>query len=163
MSMMRIPGGEEDLAAFLKAHPNVKVRTVNRMSAHDQATPAGRPTGVIETQPRVKPIKERSRIEQQMSDQIKEAGLQPPIEWPSQHKPFPDRKFVVDFAWPDIKLVLEVDGAVHRIKGTFKSQFERGFYFLRDGWRVLHVGGDDVRGGAALYWLKELMGRNGNA
>lgn len=164
MAMMRI-ANDEALEEFLKKHPSVKVRSVRLMDAGDKAEPAGRPR-LPHSLPRPpKNAKPRSAIEQSMSDQIKGAGLPPVIEWPSQHKPFPDRKFTVDFAWPagtipgqpKRKIILEVDGAVHRIKGTFKSSFERGALLMIAGWEVLHVGGDDVRGGAALYWLKELL------
>ena len=74
-----------------------------------------------------------------------------------QFRPFPDRKWKLDFAWPRFKLALEVDGAVHRIKATFKSSFERGFWLLRAGWIVLHVGGDQVRSGEAVQWLEQLL------
>jgi hypothetical protein len=45
----------------------------------------------------------------------------------------------------------------HRIKGKFKRDIEKRALALLAGWRVLEVGGDEVRSGRALVWLRELL------
>lgn len=94
-----------------------------------------------------------SPIEAQMAQQLALAAAEGAIPSPvAQYKPLDDRRFRLDFAWPDGRLALEVDGAVHRIKGAFKKSFERQYLLLMAGWTVLHVGGDEVRSGKALQW-----------
>jgi very-short-patch-repair endonuclease len=95
-----------------------------------------------------------SEIEEQMAEQIWLCKLPEPVR---QFQPFPQRKWKIDFAWPRYKLALEVDGAVHRIKSVFKSSFERGYWLMRADWRVLHVGGDQVRSGEAVTWIEQLL------
>ena len=148
---------DEALTVFLRAR-HVKVHAeaklvqpmgaTGRWAKHEKAAKKPKP---------VKPPKPRSEIEQMLSDQIKAAGLPAPIEWPAQHAPIEYRKYRVDFSWPDKKLIVDVDGAVHRIKGTFKASFERGYLLLKGGWKVLHVGGDQVRDGTAVEWVKDLF------
>lgn len=98
-----------------------------------------------------------SAIEESMAQQIKAAGLQAPIR---EYTPLPDRKFRLDFAWPwppPRQFGLEVQGAVHRIKGRWKAESERRALLLLAGWRILEVNGDDVRSGRALKWLIKLL------
>src|SRR3972149_4788558 len=95
-----------------------------------------------------------SAIEEDMARQIKLAGLPVPQ---SQFKAIPGRKFAMDLAWPDRKIGLEVQGMVHRIKGRFKQDIEKRALLMFAGWRVLEVGGDEVRNGKALEWTKRLL------
>lgn len=74
------------------------------------------------------------------------------------------RKWRLDFAWPDDKIAVEVEG------GTWTNgRHSRGAGFAADcekyaraailGWTVLRVTGDHVKSGQALQWLEELMER----
>ncbi len=101
----------------------------------------------------------RSEIEAMMAQQIKLSGLPVPEE---QYKPFLDRKYLVDFCWPSLRVIVEVDGSVHRIKKSFKLAFERNFLLLMADWKVLHVGGDDVRSGRAVQWIEKLLEQGQN-
>lgn len=65
----------------------------------------------------------------------------------------PGRKFELDFAWPDRRFGVEVDGMAHRTKERFKKDFEKHALAMIHGWRVLRVGGHDVRSGRAAAWL----------
>lgn len=69
----------------------------------------------------------------------------------------PDRDFEMDFAWPALRAGLEVQGLAHRIKGKFKRDIEKRALAMLAGWRVLEVGGDQVRSGKALEWLRMLL------
>ncbi len=97
-----------------------------------------------------------SEIEEMMYFQIDLSDLPRPTR---QYRPLPDRNYKLDFAWPDRKIALEVDGAVHRIKGTFARSFEREYFLKMAGWTVLHVGGAEVRSGAALDWITNILER----
>lgn len=79
-----------------------------------------------------------------------------------QFKFHPVRKWAFDFAWPQRKVALEVDGGVHT-----GGRHTRGAGFTEDcvkantalimGWRVLRATGDQVKSGQALEWLEALL------
>ena len=69
------------------------------------------------------------------------------------------RKYRLDFAWPEVKFGIEVDGAVHRIKSRFHSDREKQALALLAGWRILPVTGKHVRDGRAIRWAAELLFR----
>lgn len=72
------------------------------------------------------------------------------------------RKWRFDFAWPQRKVALEVDGGVHT-----GGRHTRGAGFTEDcekvnaavilGWRVLRVTGEHVKGGEAIQWVESLL------
>lgn len=67
------------------------------------------------------------------------------------------RKFELDFAWPQRKLAVEVQGMAHRIKAKFKADLEKRALALLDGWKVLEVGGNQIRSGVAVQWVERLL------
>ena len=67
------------------------------------------------------------------------------------------RDLELDFAWPAVKVAVEIQGMAHRIKGKWKRDIEKRALALLAGWRVLEVGGDQVRSGQALEWLRALL------
>lgn len=69
------------------------------------------------------------------------------------------RKFRFDFVMLPLclRLAVEIDGQVHRIKGRFHSDREKGNLALAAGWRVLHVGSDQVASGEALELLRAAL------
>lgn len=69
----------------------------------------------------------------------------------------PGREFRLDFAWPDRKVAVEVQGMVHRIKARFKADTEKHCLLVVHGWKVLPVSGDDVRRGRAVQWVESLL------
>jgi len=60
------------------------------------------------------------------------------------------RGWCFDLCWPDLRLAMEVDGAVHRIKARFKSDLAKHQQADRLGYRVLRVSPAQVRDGTAL-------------
>lgn len=92
-----------------------------------------------------------SELEEILSLQLRAAKLQKP----KREYRFCERRWRFDFAWPDIKLAVEVHG------GTYKAgRHTRGRGFAQDrekvnqaqlmGWRVLEFDGNAVRNGTAL-------------
>ena len=63
----------------------------------------------------------------------------------------------LDFAWPDLMLGVEIQGMAHRIKDKFKTDIKKRAQGLLQGWRVLEVGGAEVRDGTAMEWLHQLF------
>lgn len=68
----------------------------------------------------------------------------------------PDRKLELDFCWPELKLGVEVEGAVHRIKERFHGDIEKHALALIHGWTVMRVDGRAIRSGNAIDWLCQL-------
>lgn len=97
----------------------------------------------------------RSEIEELMAYQISVSKLPQPTR---QHNYLEDRGYKADFMWRSHMVALEVDGAVHRTKGSFSVSFERGYLLLIAGWTVLHVGSHQVRSGEALEWITRVLG-----
>ncbi len=99
--------------------------------------------------------KKRSHLEIKFQHQLMLSGLPMPVE---EFYPLADRNFRIDFAYPEQKLAIEIDGAVHRIKGRFHSDLEKHALLLLAGWRVLRVGSEQIKSGIAMGWIKELLG-----
>lgn len=105
---------------------------------------------VLVTQPKV------SKLERRFSQQLADNP-----DLPAHQRNYfflPDRDLELDYAWPLVKVAVEVQGQAHRIKGKFKRDIEKRALALLAGWRVLEVGGDEVRSGRALEWLRQLLG-----
>lgn len=98
----------------------------------------------------------KSAIEEMMAYQLLASALPPHVR---QHHYLPDRNYKGDFMWPERKIALEVDGEVHRIKGTFSVSFQRAYLLMMAGWTVLHVGAHEVRSGEALDWITNVLAR----
>lgn len=80
----------------------------------------------------------------------------------SEFRFHPTRRWRFDWAWPDQRVALEQEGAVWA-----RGRHTRGAGFLKDiekynqaavlGWRVLRLTPQQVRAGAALPLLQELL------
>ena len=53
----------------------------------------------------------------------------------------------------------QAHGQAHRIKGKFKVDMEKRALALLAGLRILEVGGDEIRSGIAIEWVKLLLTR----
>ena len=97
-----------------------------------------------------------SQLEEILYLQIAAEGLPMPDR---QYKFLPDRKFRADFAWPSRKLIVEVQGAEHRIKGRWQGDVERMNLLQLEGWTVLQFTGKMVRNGTAVQTLRKVLRR----
>lgn len=79
-----------------------------------------------------------------------------------------ERKFRFDFAWPQFKVALEVDGGIfnggaHSNPMNILRDMEKGNLATMDGWKVLHFTPSQVKCGMAIADIKRLLavtGRN---
>lgn len=122
----------------------------NYRSRHERIAPPIDEPIIIVPQPE-KVSKLERRFAQQLADNSYIPGHQ------RNYFFLPDRDLELDFAWPGVKVAVEVQGMAHRIKAKFKRDIEKRALALLAGWRVLEVGGDEVRSGRALEWLKVLL------
>lgn len=94
-----------------------------------------------------------SELELMFAKQLSVLQFQPPIR---EYRFMENRDFRFDYAWPDRKIAVEVQGMVHRIRSRFLSDVEKLAMAQIYGWRVLLVAGQDVRSGRAVSWLVTL-------
>jgi very-short-patch-repair endonuclease len=99
-----------------------------------------------------------SEIERRFAQQIRAAGLPEPER---EYYHITGRDFRLDFAWPDKKLGVEIQGMAHRIKSKFHADMEKRILAQLAGWTVLEFSGDMVRHDTAMGWLILMMGRKG--
>lgn len=76
--------------------------------------------------------------------------------------PFPGRRFRFDFAWPDRKLAVEVDGGVwkagkHTRGAGVQVDAEKSVLAWEAGWRVMRVTPELVRSGRALRAIELVL------
>lgn len=64
-----------------------------------------------------------------------------------------------DLCWPELRIAIEVDGAVHRIKERFKADLPKYQAAFGLGYRVLRVSPEQVRNGEALQLVKDIFRR----
>lgn len=95
-----------------------------------------------------------SEIEQMLAVHIRADKLPPPER---EYMPNPKRGWRIDFAYPTLKIAIEVDGAVHRIRERFHADIEKHAWLVLNGWTLLRVGGREVRSGKAIEWVKALL------
>lgn len=105
-------------------------------------------------------VREQSDIERALEWFIADANI-PAAERNYRH--IPGRKFELDFAWPALKLGVEVQGMAHRIKGKFEADVDKRALAQLEGWLILEVSGRRIRDGSAIEWLKELYDRRKGA
>lgn len=102
-------------------------------------------------------VRKESAIEIQFAQQIHLLKLPKPKR---NYLFNPPRKQELDFAWPERKIAVEVQGMVHRIKGRFNADMEKRALALLAGWKILEVGGREIRNGVASKWLEQLLAQD---
>lgn len=100
-----------------------------------------------------------SRLEETLFWQIRLAGLPLPER---EFRALPDRWFRWDLAWPDRRLLLEVQGGVwkkggHSSGAGINRDTEKGNLATLAGWRQLHVTVNQIRSGQALEWVTRAL------
>jgi very-short-patch-repair endonuclease len=88
--------------------------------------------------------------------QCRIVGLPEPV---AEHRFHPTRKWRIDYAWPEQKLALEVEGGVF-----IQGRHVRGIGMVKDmekygelavmGWRLLRVTPKQIRDGSALALVR---------
>lgn len=99
---------------------------------------------------------EREALELAMLQQIKALRLDAGMH--RQYRFDPRRYWAADFAWPDRRLMLEIDGGVftqggHNRGTGYTKDRERDAEATLAGWRVFRATGEQVHKGMAADWL----------
>jgi hypothetical protein len=96
--------------------------------------------------------------EDRLFDDIKAAGLPTPSRQFFWH---PDRGLRSDLAYPDLKhpLLIEVEGAAHRIKQRFHDDILRNQEAVIQGFTMLRIATDQVMSGDAVWVISQALER----
>lgn len=100
--------------------------------------------------------------ERQFAFHVEHSPLPPPVP---QYHFHPTRRWRFDFAWPEHRVAVEIDGLVWRPGGKsrhttpagFRADLEKRNEATLLGWRVLHFEQDAVASGEAFETLKRLL------
>ena len=88
-------------------------------------------------------------------------------EWETEHRFHPKRKWRFDFAWPEQRVALEVQGGIHMAKSGHNTaagitrDCEKANEAVVLGWKVLSVTADQIHDGSAIDWLRRVMFEQG--
>lgn len=99
-----------------------------------------------------------SELELAFAKQISDHRLPNPLR---EFQFMTSRDWRMDYAWPDFKLAVEVQGMVHRIKKRFLADVEKLAYAQMHGWTVLLIAGQDIRSPRGVMWLQTLLEQRG--
>lgn len=150
--MMRLKN-EQELADLVK-RSNLRIAGQPQRAVIRQAVVPAIEAAAQTLTAKVAERRGRSELEIELQRQIEAAGLPTPTyDVPyligSRHR--------MDVLWVDRRCGVEVQGNVHRIKGRFKADMEKRALGLLQGWAILEVGGDEIRSGKAMEWIRALL------
>jgi hypothetical protein len=141
------------LEELREANPKM-ARLVDAADRRKNAAPQAPVTGAdrgLETQPAVAaPSLIVRRFEQQLSAH----GFPAPER---EYFAIPGRDFRWDYAWPQRRLLVEIQGAQHRIKKMFKADIEKRALAMIAGWRCLELDRHSISTERSVEWLRELL------
>ncbi len=104
----------------------------------------------------------RDALAMSMLVQLRAAGLEPWVE--REYTFHHERKWRFDFAFPSVKVAMEVDGGIYsggrhtRGKG-FENDCEKCNEAAMLGWTVLRVTSHHIGTGQAIQWAERLVKR----
>lgn len=102
-----------------------------------------------------------SALEAEFAMQLRAAKLAAGVV--REHRFHPVRRWRFDFAWPDHKVAVEIEGGTwtggrHTRGGGFEADAEKYLEALMLGWRVIRAPGSMVKSGVALNAVDALIG-----
>lgn len=110
-------------------------------------------------------VEKRQQLERNFLFQLEHSSLwcKTPIPpWERQYRFHPEREWRFDFAWPDFKIAVEIEGGTwvkgaHTRGAHFESDCEKYAEALCLGWKVLRITTDQVKSTQGLKWLERLF------
>jgi len=104
-------------------------------------------------------MKTQSELEAALLFQLRAAGLPEPV---LQYRAIPGRRWRWDFAWPDRKLLVEVQGGLwiksaHTTGTGIGRDIEKHNATVLAGWRVLFVTAHMIEDGRALEVIEAIL------
>ncbi len=80
-------------------------------------------------------------------------------EYEREFRFHPKRKWRMDFAWAQLQVFLEVEGAGHNFYHNFHRDMEKYNTAAFMGWRLLRISSKMIndKGGAGLYFMRDFV------
>ena len=102
----------------------------------------------------------KSELEELLALQFKARNWKPKREYTFH----PFRKWRFDFAWPQKKVAIEVEGGVwvsgrHTRGSGFVKDMEKYNEAAKLGWRVFRFHGGDIKDGKVIEFMEDILGR----
>jgi very-short-patch-repair endonuclease len=132
---------ESEYEALIRQHEPAERRAI-----------AGRP-------PKARRKRQRSAGERELEVQLRAWGIG---GWVTEH-PFDagasggGRKWRLDFAFPALKLAVEVDGGVHRLADRFAGDIDKSNALALAGWTLLRFDPERITSGDAISTIRAAL------
>ena len=113
---------------------------------------------LLGAKPKRKQPAKKSVGEATLAQQIRALKLPEPVR---QYRPVKDRKFQVDFAWPELGLIVEVEGGAYMDRGAhgwgkpLEDNYRRHNRLKLEGWLLLQYSTEMVKSGEAIRAIEE--------
>lgn len=117
---------------------------------HKNATKEKRAAKLSKTPKAPRVPRPRLSKEELLALQLAEAG----VRLERQYAWLKGRKYRADFCDPERKLIIELEGAVHRIKGRFHNDIMKSQDAVLNGWWLLRIASSQVRMNSAVAIIK---------
>jgi len=108
----------------------------------------------------------KSDLELELLSHIRAVGLPEPVR---EYRAIPGRKFRFDFAYPDKKLLIEVNGDIwagrrgeqsgHSSGTGLSRDYEKNNLAILNGWKVMYFTGNTIRTGEAVAQIETALKR----
>lgn len=100
-----------------------------------------------------------SHLEESLALQIKAYKLPEPVR---EYRHIPDRLFRLDFAWPDYRIGVEVQGQIwskggHSSGTGITRDCEKRNLGNLEGWTLLEVTERHITAGTAIEWIRRAL------
>ena len=107
----------------------------------------------------LKKATKESPLERAFLTRLRQQGFPEPVR---EFKPIPNRRWRVDFAWPEYGLLVEIEGGTwsggrHTRGKGFEDDCRKYGRLVLDGWRVLRFTSGMVEDGSALEMLDGIL------
>lgn len=104
-------------------------------------------------------MKNRESLENQLAFQLYACGFEPPER---EYRFCTSRKWRSDFAWPDKRLLVEVEGGIwnkgRHVRGYgFENDCEKYNEAILQGFIVIRVTQKHIQNGKALQWIESFL------
>lgn len=102
---------------------------------------------------------EGSALEKHLDISLRASGLPPFVR---EHRFHPTRRWRLDFAWPDVKLGVEIEGGIynrgrHGRGSGIEGDIEKGNALTLAGWRLLRFHRAQVQSGIAVETIRQAL------
>lgn len=129
-------------------------------SAERNSMPSAKPSRAARSPKPPKAPTATSRLEAEFALQLRAHAV---TGWTREFRFHPMRKWRFDFAFPEQKVAVEIDGGTwsngrHNRGSGAKTDAEKYNAAQLQGWLVLRCVGDHLKDGSAIAWTKQALG-----